>query len=136
MFIQVTKYSINVIARNMNVIVSYLNCNPVFNMLSSQANEAVTTVVVFGSTHPAVWSYLFISAFTSLFLNSVLFLRVYVCEYQIFVIELCLLDVYSAFNHLECCFTIKHLFPLIPGVSADLAGDFLCALYIHQVPLL
>lgn len=101
----------------MNVVVSYLNCNPVFNMLSSQANEAVTTVVVFGSTDPAVWSYLFISTFTSLFLNSVLFLRVYVCEYQIFVIELCLLVVYSAFNHLECCLTIKYLFSLIPAVA-------------------
>jgi len=64
----------------MNMIVSYLNCNPVFSdMLSSQVNEAVNTVVVFGSTDPAVWSYLFISAFTSFFLNSVLFLRVYVC---------------------------------------------------------
>jgi hypothetical protein len=99
------------------MVVSYLNCNPVFNVLSLQANEAVTTVVVFGSMDLAVWSYLFISAFTSLFLNSVLFLRVYVCEYQIFVIELCLLDGYSAFNHLECCFAIKHLFSLIPAVA-------------------
>jgi hypothetical protein len=99
------------------MIVSYLNCNPVFNMLSSQASEAVTTVVVFGSMDPAVWSYLFISAFTSLFLNSVLFLRVYVCEYQMFVIELCFLDGYSAFNCLECCFIIKHLFSLIPAVA-------------------
>jgi len=71
----------------MNMIVNYLNCNPVFNMLSSQANEAVTTVVVFGSMDPAVWSYLFISAFTSLFLNNVLFLRVYVCEYQILLLN-------------------------------------------------
>jgi len=65
----------------MNTIVSYLNCNPIFNdILSSHVNEAVSTVVVFGSMDPAVWSYLFIAAFTSLFLNSVLFLRVYVCE--------------------------------------------------------
>ena len=34
----------------------------------------------------------------------------------IFVIELCLLDGYSAFNYLEYCFTIKHLFSLIPAV--------------------
>lgn len=99
------------------MIVSYLNCNPVFNTLSSEANEAITTVVVFGSMDRAVWSYLFISAFTSLFLNSVLFLRAYVCEYQMFVFELCFLDGYSAFNRLECCFTIKHLFSLIPAVA-------------------
>lgn len=64
----------------MNMIVSYLNCNPVFNdMLLLRVNEAVNTVVVFGSMDPAVWNYLFIAAVTSLFLNSVLFLRVYMC---------------------------------------------------------
>lgn len=56
-------------------------------MFSLQATEAVSTVVVFGSMDPAVWSYLFISAFTSLFLNCVLFLRVYVCEYQILLLN-------------------------------------------------
>ena len=40
-----------------------------------------------------------------------------VCEYQVFGIELCLLDGYSAFNHLECCCTIKRLFSLIPAVA-------------------
>ena len=127
---------VNVIARNMNLIVCYLNCNPVFNMLSTQASEAFTTVVLFGSTDPAGWSYLFISAFTSPFLNIVLFLRVYVCEYEIFVIELCLLDGYSAFkSYGMLLYNQAFVFPH-PSRSADLAGDFLCALYIHQVPLL
>jgi hypothetical protein len=102
-------------------------------MLSSQANEAVTTVVVFGSTDPVLWSYLFISAFTSLFLNSVLFLRVYVCEYHIFVIELCLLDGYSVIPAVAqtwqvtfyvLCMSIKSL-----CFSADIA-DFLCSISV------